>query len=71
MPENAKYDFDDVDTAVKQTIKLYDSLTLVKDVKSVLALKNIRLRHPLLAKLSLKAFQYLMDNSYMFKLKPG
>ena len=71
LPENDEYDIDDVDTIVKHLIKTYESLTQSKDVKSVLALKNIRLRHPLFSKMSLKAFQFLMDNSYMYKLKTG
>ena len=52
-------------------VRNYEALDRKKDVKSYLALKNIRLRHPLFSRLSLKAFQYLMDNSLMYKLKSG
>ena len=52
-------------------VRNYEQLAASKDVRSVLVLKNIRLRHPLFGKLSLKAFQFLMENSYMYKLKSG
>ena len=71
LPENVQYDIEDTDSIVKHLIKQYEYLTQLKDVKRVLALKNIRLRHPLFSKMSLKAFQFLMDNSYMYKLKTG
>jgi len=47
MPENIEYDIDDTDDIIKQMIKSYESLANNSDVKSYLALKNIRLRHPL------------------------
>lgn len=52
-------------------IKNYESLSNKNDVKSYLALKNLRLRHPLFSKLTLKAFQFLMENSFIYKLKSG
>ena len=66
-----EYDIDDTDLMVKQMIKNYERLQNEGDVKSVLALKNIRLRHPLFSKLSLKAFEFLMEHSFLYKLKSG
>ena len=71
MPQGDIYDIDDVDGVVKHLIKNYEYFSNIGDVKSVLALKNIRLRHPLFQKLSLRAFQFLMEHSYMYKLKSG
>lgn len=71
LPQNKEYDIDDTDDVVKGLIKSYEQLSSTGDVKNVLALKNIRLRHPLFQKLTLKAFQILMENSYMYKLKAG
>ena len=66
-----QYDIDDVDTVIRLMIKSYENLSSQNDVKSVLTLKNIRLRHPLFSKLSLRSFQFLMEHSYIYKLKPG
>ena len=71
MPITAEYDIDDVDAVVRHMIKNYEILNSSNDVKSVLALKNIRLRHPLFSKLSLGAFQFLMENAFIYKLKAG
>ena len=66
-----EYDLDDTDDTMKQMIKNYESLSNCSDVKSYLALKNIRLRHPIFQKLSQKVFQYLMEYSFLYKLKQG
>lgn len=71
MPVTAEYDIDDVDEVIRHMIKNYENLSSSNDVKSVLMLKNIRLRHPLFSKLSLRAFQFLMESSYIYKLKAG
>ena len=71
LPITAEYNIDDADTIVRHMIKNYENLQETKDVKSVLALKNIRLRHPLFSKLSLRAFQFLMENAFIYKLKAG
>lgn len=42
-----EYDIDDTDDVMKELVKNYEQLTNRSDVKSYLALKNIRLRHPL------------------------
>ena len=36
-----------------------------------MALKNIRFRHPIFNKISLKAFNYMMEHSYLYRLKVG
>ena len=71
MPVTAEYDIDDVDEVIRHMIKNYENLSSSNDVKSVLMLKNIRLRHPLFSKLSLRAFQFLLESSYIYKLKAG
>ena len=50
------YDIDDVDATVKHLLKNYEMLSAQRDVKSYLALKNLRLRHPVFSKISFKAF---------------
>ena len=42
-----EYDIDDTDDVMKEMVKNYELMTNKSDVKSYLALKNIRLRHPL------------------------
>ena len=40
-------------------------------MKAQLTLNNIRLRHPLFAKMSVPAFKFIMENSFLYKLRAG
>jgi len=71
LPENVAYDIDDTDEVVKHMIRNYERLSNTRDVKSYLALKNIRLRHPLFQKISAKAFSFIVEQSCLYKLKTG
>lgn len=59
------------DKAVGHLIQKLDATQQACKAQSLLALRSIRLHHPLLSRLTFKAFQFIMDNSFFFKLKTG
>jgi hypothetical protein len=36
-----------------------------------LTIRNLRLRHPLFRRISINAFNFIIENSFLFKLRPG
>ena len=71
LPKKEKYDIDEADKCVKSLIAEFEILSNKGHVKAQLALNNIRLRHPLFAKLSTPAFKFIMENSLLYKLRAG
>lgn len=71
LPKKEKYDIDEADKCVKGLIGEFEVLSNQGHVKAQLALNNIRLRHPLFAKLSTPAFKFLMEHSFLYKLRAG
>ena len=71
LPKKEKYDIDEANKCVKSLIAEFEMLSNQRHARSALVLNNLRLRHPLFAKLSIPAFKYLMENSFLYKLRKG
>ena len=56
---------------MRKLLSEFEQETESGDIKAQLTLQKIRLHHPLFSKLSINAFKYMMENSFMFKLKAG
>lgn len=61
----------DIDKEMRVLIKDYEQCKMVKDNKTDLMLKRIRLKHPIFQLITHSAFKFMMESSQLFKLKPG
>lgn len=52
-------------------IEEFEARTANGDSKAGVSLHKIRFYHPLFSKIGLNSFKYIIENSYIFKLKPG
>ena len=64
-------EIDEVDSSIRQLVSEFDRRTAKNDPRSFQTLLKIRLRHPLFQRISANGFKYLVENSYIYKLKPG
>jgi len=69
--KGTSYDIDQADKNCRKLVNTFEQQTNFGDAKAHLTLRNMRLKHPLFSKLSITGFKFLMENSSLFKLKPG
>ena len=60
-----------LDKEMRQMIEEYQKLKQNNDRKVDLLLKRIRIKHPIFHMMTNSAFKFLMEQSALFKLKPG
>mmetsp|Transcript_37451 Transcript_37451/g.36024 ORF Transcript_37451/g.36024 Transcript_37451/m.36024 type:complete len:90 (-) Transcript_37451:174-443(-) len=56
---------------MKELIQTMEYYLMTRNVRLDLLLNNIRLKHPIFKYVSLNAFRFLIENSFLFKVQEG
>ena len=56
---------------MRDLVSEFETRTEAGDPASSTTLHRIRLHHPLFSKLSINGFKFIVENSYLFKVKAG
>lgn len=60
----------DLDAELRGLVREYQLLSATGDRKVDQVLKKIKLKHPIFNMLSVAAFKYLIEDGFIFKLRP-